>query len=253
MGNLICCCRGDPKEETLRANHARRYEVVAEVAVGAQDKGVPEEERRRPHPVLSHQAVAEVAVGAREEGVAKLKKRRPHPDTRQQAGAEVAVGTREKGVPKEEKEQGAPLRRHQAVGEVVKRAREHGMYFGICLLLMQESICSGSWSIPDGISLESYPDARVLVSLWRKRCGLFLSGGTRLLVRWPQEQRNMVSLWRKRCGLFLSGGTRLLVSFLWSLEPWRMIGCWRACLTLEPMMNSRQIGNCTQKDWLLIA
>lgn len=24
------------------------------------------------------------------------------------------------------------------------------------------------------------------------------------------------------------------------------IGCWRACLTLEPMMNSRQIGNCTQ-------
>ena len=40
---------------------------------------------------------------------------------------------------------------------------EYGIYFGICLLLMQEPICSGSWSIPDGISLESYPDARVLV------------------------------------------------------------------------------------------
>ena len=28
---------------------------------------------------------------------------------------------------------------------------------------MKESICSGSWGIPDGISLESYPDARFLV------------------------------------------------------------------------------------------
>ena len=40
---------------------------------------------------------------------------------------------------------------------------KYGMYFGICLLLMKESICSGSWGIPDGISLESYPDARFLV------------------------------------------------------------------------------------------